>query len=105
MANEKQLDNELVGELQERIDALNSESVMDAGVLDGFLTAHALNPEHPSKHDVYPYIFSAEGDPAALPEDDRIIELLDIPRVWSVGRRKRLRLFFLCAFSDICLWE
>lgn len=78
MANEKQLDNELVEELQERIDALNSESVMDVGVLDGFLTAHALNPEHPSKHDVYPYIFSAEGDPAALPEDDRIIELLDI---------------------------
>lgn len=37
------------------------------GVIDGFLTAYALNPEHPSKHDIYPYIFSEEGDPAALP--------------------------------------
>ena len=43
MANEKQLDNELIEELQERLDALNSESVMDVGVIDGFLTAHALN--------------------------------------------------------------
>lgn len=78
MANEKQLDNELIEELQERLDALNSESVMDVGVIDGFLTAHALNPGHPSKHDAYPYIFSEDGDPAALPEDDRILELFDI---------------------------
>ncbi|EJX02752.1 yecA family protein [gut metagenome] len=27
---------------------------------------------------MYPYIFSIDGDPAALPEDDRILELLDI---------------------------
>ena len=78
MANEKQMDSELIEELQQRIEALNNEGVMDAGVIDGFLTAHALNPEHPSKHDIYPYIFSEEGDPAALPEDDRILELLDI---------------------------
>ena len=78
MANEKQMDSELIEELQQRIEALNNEGVMDAGVIDGFLTAHALNPEHPSKPDIYPYIFSEEGDPAALPEDDRILELLDI---------------------------
>ena len=78
MANEKQMDSELIEELQQRLEALNNEGVMDAGVIDGFLTAYALNPEHPSKHDIYPYIFSEEGDPAALPEDDRILELLDI---------------------------
>ena len=75
MANEKQMDSELIEELQQRLEALNNEGVMDAGVIDGFLTAYALNPEHPSKHDIYPYIFSEEGDPAALPEDDRILEL------------------------------
>ena len=78
MANEKQMDSELIEELQQRLEALNNEGVMDAGVIDGFLTAYALNPEHPSKHDIYPDIFSEEGDPAALPEDDRILELLDI---------------------------
>ena len=78
MANEKQMDSELIEELQQRLEALNNEGVMDAGVIDGFLTAYALNPEHPSKHDIYPYIFSEEGDPSALPEDDRILELLDI---------------------------
>ena len=78
MANEKQMDSELIEELQQRLEALNNEGVMDAGVIDGFLTAYALNPEHPSKHDIYPYIFSEEGDPATLPEDDRILELLDI---------------------------
>ena len=72
MANEKQMDSELIEELQQRLEALNNEGVMDAGVIDGFLTAYALNPEHPSKHDIYPYIFSEEGDPAALPEDDRL---------------------------------
>ena len=78
MANEKQMDSELIEELQQRLEALNNEGVMDAGVIDGFLTAYALNPEHPSKHDIYPYIFSEEGDPAALPEDDRILELLAV---------------------------
>ena len=68
MANEKQMDSELIEELQQRLEALNNEGVMDAGLIDGFLTAYALNPEHPSKHDIYPYIFSEEGDPAALPE-------------------------------------
>ena len=72
------MDSELIEELQQRLEALNNEGVMAAGVIDGFLTAYALNPEHPSKHDIYPYIFSEEGDPAALPEDDRILELLDI---------------------------
>lgn len=78
MSNEKLMDSTLVEELQERIDALDLDDAMDAGVADGFLTAFALNPEHPSKADMYPYIFSVDGDPASLPEDDRILELLDI---------------------------
>ena len=78
MSNEKLMDSGLVEELQQRLEALNNDEVMDAGVVDGFLTAYALHPEHPSKADMYPYIFSAEGDPAAMPEDDRILELLDI---------------------------
>lgn len=44
MANEKQMDSELIEELQQRLEALNNEGVMDAGVIDGFLTAYALNP-------------------------------------------------------------
>ena len=54
MANEKQMDSELIEELQQRLEALNNEGVMDAGVIDGFLTAYALNPEHPSKPHIYP---------------------------------------------------
>ncbi|MDY4162157.1 MAG: UPF0149 family protein [Sutterella sp.] len=77
MSQEKVIDSDLVEELQGLLEGLGDE-VMDAGVADGFLTAVALNPEHPSKHDMYPYIFSSEGDPAALPENDRVLELLDI---------------------------
>ena len=52
MSNEKLMDSTLVEELQERIDALDLDDAMDAGVADGFLTAFALNPEHPSKADM-----------------------------------------------------
>ena len=77
MSQEKVIDSDLVEELQGLLEGLGDD-VMDAGVADGFLTAVALNPEHPSKHDIYPYIFSTEGDPAKLPENDRVLELLDI---------------------------
>ena len=33
MANEKQMDSELIEELQQRLEALNNEGVMDAGVI------------------------------------------------------------------------
>ena len=77
MSQEKVIDSDLVEELQGLLEGLGDD-VMDAGVADGFLTAVALNPERPSKHDMYPYIFSTEGDPAKLPENDRVLELLDI---------------------------
>ncbi len=78
MANENLLSNDLVEELQGLLDELQGDEVMDAGVADGFLTAAALNPEHPSTADIFPYIFSESGDPAALPENDRILQLLDV---------------------------
>ena len=68
MANEKQMDSELIEELQQRLEALNNEGVMDAGVIDGFLTAYALNPEHPSKHDIYPTSSARKAIPPPCPK-------------------------------------
>lgn len=75
---ENLLESNLVEELQERLEKLEGDDIMDAGVVDGFLTAALLNPDHPTKAAVFPYIFSVDGDPAALPEDDRILELIGI---------------------------
>lgn len=40
----KLIDSAEIEEMQNRIEALKSEEAMDAGVLDGYLTATALNP-------------------------------------------------------------
>ena len=40
----KLIDSAEIEELQDRIEALESDQAMDAGVLDGYLTAQALNP-------------------------------------------------------------
>ncbi len=77
MANSSN-DLDFVEELQERIEALNSENAMDSGVLDGFFTGMLLNPEQPSFEAVMPYVFDDEGDPAKVPADDRLIELLEL---------------------------
>ena len=63
----KLIDSAEIEELQDRIEALESDQAMDAGVLDGYLTAQALNPLKPEDDDVLPFIFSDSGDPAALP--------------------------------------
>lgn len=39
----KLIDSAEIEELQDRIEALESDQAMDAGVLDGYLTAQALN--------------------------------------------------------------
>ena len=72
----KLIDSAEIEELQERIEALNNDEAMDAGVLDGYLTAQALNPLKPEDEDVLPFVFAADGDPEAMPEDDRLIDLL-----------------------------
>ena len=74
----KLIDSAEIEELQDRIEALESDQAMDAGVLDGYLTAQALNPLKPEDDDVLPFIFSDSGDPAALPNDDRLLELLKL---------------------------
>lgn len=55
----KLIDSAEIEELQDRIEALESDQAMDAGVLDGYLTAQALNPLKPEDDDVLPFIFSA----------------------------------------------
>ncbi|MDO5532406.1 UPF0149 family protein [Sutterella sp.] len=72
----KLIDSAEIEELQNRIEALESDDAMDAGVLDGYITACALNPAAPSEEDVIPFIFSASGDPEALPDDERLLELI-----------------------------
>lgn len=72
----KLIDSAEIEEMQDRIEALKSEEAMDAGVLDGYLTATALNPAKPSEEDVLPFVFSASGDPEALPDDERLLELI-----------------------------
>ena len=74
----KLIDSAEIEELQDRIEALESDQAMYAGVLDGYLTAQALNPLKPEDDDVLPFIFSDSGDPAALPNDDRLLELLKL---------------------------
>ena len=44
----KLIDSAEIEELQDRIEALESDQAMDAGVLDGYLTAQALNPLKPT---------------------------------------------------------
>ena len=78
MSKENCLDSDLIEELQGLLEGLDNDDVMDTGVMDGFLTAAALNPEHPSSASIFPYIFNIEGDPIALPENDRILELLEL---------------------------
>lgn len=52
----KLIDSAEIEELQDRIEALESDQAMDAGVLDGYLTAQALNPLKPEDDDVLPFI-------------------------------------------------
>lgn len=78
MSKENCLDSDLIEELQGLLEGLDNDDVMDTGVMDGFLTAAALNPEHPSSASVFPYIFNIDGDPISLPENDRILELLEL---------------------------
>ena len=74
------IDNAEVEELQNRIDSLDNEDAMDAGVMDGFLTAMAINPGSSSDEDVLPFIFSDQGDPSAIPDDARLLELIGLRR-------------------------
>ena len=78
MSKDNCLDSDLIEELQGLLESLDNDDVMDTGVMDGFLTAAALNPEHPSSASVFPYIFNIDGDPISLPENDRILELLEL---------------------------
>ena len=70
------IDSAEIEEMQERIEALGSDDAMDAGVLDGFITACALNPALPAEEDVIPFIFSDDGDPEKVPTDERLLELI-----------------------------
>lgn len=82
MAQDKRLfDDAELNELQSLLESLPEDSAaMDAGVLDGYLTAAALNPAKPSDEDVLPYIFSQDGDPEAIPDMPRLFELIDMRR-------------------------
>lgn len=82
MAQDKRLfDDAELNELQSILESLPEESAaMDAGVLDGYLTAVALNPAKPSDEDVLPYIFSEDGDPEAMPDNARLFELIGMRR-------------------------
>lgn len=82
MISDKRLfDDAELEELQNLLESLPEDSgTMDAGVLDGYLTATALNPAHPSDEDVLPYIFNSDGDPESIPEMPRLLELIDMRR-------------------------
>ena len=73
------IDIEQIEELDNLLEPLG-ENVMDVGVLDGFLTAAALSPEMPTDEDLLPYIFDPDGDPEKVPENPRILELIDLRR-------------------------
>lgn len=70
------IDSAEIEEIQSRLEALDNDDAMDAGVLDGYLTAQAVNPLKPEEEDVIPFIFSSEGDPESVPDDSRLIELI-----------------------------
>jgi uncharacterized protein len=70
MSNTNLVDNQFVEELQSLLDALNSDNVMDCGVLDGFLTGCLLNPQAISLEKALPLIFDPEGNPEHIPQND-----------------------------------
>ena len=77
MADTTIIDDQFVEDLQTELENLNQDTVMDSGVLDGFLVASLLNPASPSFEAVLPYIFDEKGDPAKIPEGkNRLIELI-----------------------------
>lgn len=82
MTHDKRLfDDAELEELQNLLEKLpGDDGAMDAGVLDGYLTATALNPANPSEEDVIPFIFSTEGDPERVPENPRLLELIGMRR-------------------------
>lgn len=73
------IDIEQIEELETLLEPLGDD-VMDVGVLDGFLTAAALAPQMPTDEDLLPFIFDPEGDPEKVPENARILELIDMRR-------------------------
>ena len=77
MSNTNLVDNQFVEELQSLLDALNSDNVMDCGVLDGFLTGCLLNPQAISLEKALPLIFDPEGNPEHIPQNDRLLLLID----------------------------
>lgn len=73
-------DSEEVVELQSIIESLDNEEAMDAGVIDGLLTAYALVPEAKPFEIVYPYLFSQDGIDERVPDNARLRELVDLRR-------------------------
>ena len=71
------IDAEQIEELDRLLEPLG-ESVMEVGVLDGYLTASLLAPEMPTDEDLLPFIFDEEGDPEKVPDNPRILELIDM---------------------------
>lgn len=71
------IDAEQIEELDRLLEPLG-ESVMEVGVLDGYLTASLLAPEVPTDEDLLPFIFDEEGDPEKVPDNPRILELIDM---------------------------
>lgn len=55
------------------------ENAMEIGALDGFLTAVALAPSTTdmTQEDLLPYVFSEEGDPAAVPDEPELFKLVE----------------------------
>ena len=79
-ANVLVFDTDEVEELQTLIESLANDEAMDAGVLDGVLTAHALVPDAKPFDLVYPYLFSADGRLQAVPDNARLRELVELRR-------------------------
>lgn len=55
------------------------ENAMEIGALDGFLTAVALaaSTADMTEEDLLPYVFSEEGDPAAVPDEPELFKLIE----------------------------
>lgn len=73
-------DDAEVEEIQSLLDTYGTDETMDIGIIDGTLAALALLKQPLPDEEVLPYLFSASGDPKAMPTNKRLLELLTLRR-------------------------
>lgn len=89
--NELPFDDGDAERLRDLLESEGGDEAMDLGDLDGWLAAITIDPAGPSDEEMLPFIFSAESDPARIPQNEELLGLIkrrrrELRRALAAGR-------------------